>query len=97
MHGDDLGAPAAMTIDALVHSNPTSPSMAHSTTTAPPRRRLRKPAIETYFAQGAGTAAAAPGRRDEGLWAQLGGGAGSKRFRDANDDGGRVDAAKRMY
>ncbi|EPT01689.1 hypothetical protein FOMPIDRAFT_1119901 [Fomitopsis schrenkii] len=49
---------AAMSIDALVHSNPTSPSNNHAT---PPRQpsaqqfrpeqRQRKPAIEKYFTQ----------------------------------------------
>ncbi|KAF8175807.1 hypothetical protein BJ912DRAFT_1064082 [Pholiota molesta] len=96
---DDDGGIAAMTIDALVHSNPTSPTMPH----AQPRRRLKKPSIEVYFMQAPPPGAAASGsaRREEGGWSRAGGGAGpsagTKRYRDVNDDGGRVDGGKRMY
>lgn len=49
---------AAMSIDALVHSNPTSPSNNHASPPSRqtsgqfrPEQRQRKPAIEKYFTQ----------------------------------------------
>ena len=70
-----------MTIDSLVHSNPTSPMMANASTSQQGRRRLKKPSIDVYFLGG--------GRRESGTWAQ-------KRTRDV-DDAGRPEPAKRMY
>lgn len=84
-----------MTIESLVHSNPTSPVMAHtgnqgpssSSAAAERRRRLKKPSIDVYFMQ------MPTARRDStsGSW----NGGNSKRGRE--DDGGRPEAAKRMY
>ncbi|PPQ98178.1 hypothetical protein CVT26_003224 [Gymnopilus dilepis] len=75
------GGSTAMTIDSLVHSNPTSPMMANASTSQQGRRRLKKPSIDVYFLGG--------GRRESGTWAQ-------KRTRDV-DDAGRPEPAKRMY
>ncbi len=93
---DEPGAAPPMPIDALVHSNPTSPVMAHTAAGGRARRRLKKPSIDVYFIQALPASASGAARRDDGMWAQGAGGAGNKRYRDASDDG-RPDAAKRMY
>ena len=97
---DEPGAAPPMPIDALVHSNPTSPVMAHTAAGGRARRRLKKPSIDVYFIQVLSGSASGGGggasRRDDGMWAQGTSGAGNKRYRDASDYG-RPDAAKRMY
>lgn len=72
-----------MTIDSLVHSNPTSP-----TNTSGRRRVLKRPSIDLYFLQ-----SEVQQRRDSGSWNR-----GIKRYRDS-DDGGAQQAArsKRVY
>ena len=78
-----------MTIDSLVHSNPTSPVMAHTGHQGPSaerRKRLRKPSIDGYFMQMQTST-----RRESLTWS----GVNSKRVRE--DDGGRPEASKRMY
>jgi len=79
-----------MTIESLVHSNPTSPVMSHTGNQGPSaaerRRRLKKPSIDVYFMQMPTST-----RRESGTWS----GVNSKRPRE--DDGGRPEASKRMY
>jgi hypothetical protein len=74
-----------MTIESLVHSNPTSPVMGNQSA-AERRRRLKKPSIDMYFMQMPTSM-----RRESGTW----NGVNSKRIRE--DDGGRPEASKRMY
>ncbi|KAF8910473.1 hypothetical protein CPB84DRAFT_1763776 [Gymnopilus junonius] len=81
------GGSTAMTIESLVHSNPTSPMMANASTSHRAQRRLKKPSIEEYFLQPPGSA-----RRESGTWTRN----SNKRYRDA-DDAGRPEPAKRMY
>ncbi|KAG6862024.1 hypothetical protein C0995_008212 [Termitomyces sp. Mi166 len=54
-HGHSQAIPGtpSLSIASLVHSNPTTPIMAHTHTTAPsrPRRPRRKPSIDVYFSQ----------------------------------------------
>ena len=63
-----------MTIDSLVHSNPTSPSNSSSGR----RRVLKRPSIDVYFLQ-----SEVQQRRDSGSWNR-----GVKRYRRDSDDGG---------
>ena len=78
-----------MTIESLVHSNPTSPILAHSgnqaSATERRRRRLKKPSIDVYFTQ---TSSSSSSKRESGGWS-------GKRLRE--DDVGRTESAKRMY
>ncbi|KAF8972273.1 hypothetical protein BDZ97DRAFT_1783990 [Flammula alnicola] len=98
MEGDSSGGSGAMTIDSLVHSNPTSPMMgnvnaggAGGAGSGSRRRSMRKPSIDVYFTQAQGS------RREDGSWSRGNNRSGNKRYRDAADDGGRPDPAKRMY
>lgn len=83
------GGSAAMTIESLVHSNPTSPVMSHTgnQSAAERRRRLKKPSIDVYFMQMPTST-----RRESGTWNGVN---SSKRLWE--DDGGRPEASKRMY
>ncbi|KIM40711.1 hypothetical protein M413DRAFT_11545 [Hebeloma cylindrosporum] len=95
---DPPQTPGAMTIESLVHSNPTSPVMAHTANQGPSsaaaaaaaerRRRLKKPSIDVYFTQ-----MSISSRRESGSWNA--GIQSNKRFRE--DDGGRTESAKRVY
>jgi hypothetical protein len=64
-----------MTIDSLVHSNPTSPS---NSSPAGRRRVLKRPSIDVYFLQ-----SEVQQRRDSGSWNR-----GVKRYRRDSDEGG---------
>ncbi|KAF9555131.1 hypothetical protein CPC08DRAFT_695851 [Agrocybe pediades] len=73
------GGSAVMTIESLVHSNPTSPVMQHgapggSGSGGRRRRRLMKPSIDVYFVQAAsGSAAggsAGRSRAESGSWSR---------------------------
>lgn len=76
----------AMTMDSLVHSNPTSPN---SSSEASRRRRvLKRPSIDVYFLQ-----SGVQQRRDSGSWNRVN---NNKRFRDV-DDGGNQERSKRVY
>jgi len=77
-----------MTIDSLVHSNPTSPSGGNSSPEASRRRRiLKRPSIDVYFLQSGSMQ-----RGDNGSWNR----GNNKRYRDA-DDGGNQERSKRVY
>ncbi|KAF8150187.1 hypothetical protein B0H34DRAFT_732937 [Crassisporium funariophilum] len=83
---EDTTGSTPMTIESLVHSNPTSPIMGNAARPAGgERRRLHKPSIDVYFMQSPAA------RRESGSWNR-----NNKRYRDA-DDSGRPDSAKRMY
>ena len=71
-----------MTIDSLVHSNPTTPNGKSSGR----RRVLKRPSIDVYFLQ-----SDVQQRRDSGSWNR-----GNKRYRDV-DDGGQQARSKRVY
>jgi hypothetical protein len=93
------GGSTAMTIESLVHSNPTSPAggtgagsgngsqQGQGQGSAERMRRLKKPSIDVYFMQMPMLL-----RRGSLLWS---GGGGNKRHRD--DDAGRPGPSKRMY
>ncbi|KDR68573.1 hypothetical protein GALMADRAFT_146227 [Galerina marginata CBS 339.88] len=81
------GGSTAMTIESLVHSNPTSPMMGNAASSGSGRRRrLRKPSIDVYFMQ------MSP-RRESGTWSRN---TNNKRYRDV-DDMGRPEPGKRVY
>lgn len=74
-----------MTIDSLVHSNPTSPTIGNTNPGTTRRRRvLKRPSIDVYFLQSQG------GIRDSGTWNR----GSNKRYRDS-DDGG-LERSKRV-
>ena len=73
-----------MTIDSLVHSNPTSPT---NTSGGGRRRVLKKPSIDVYFLQ-----SEVQQRRDSGSWNR-----GIKRFRDSDDGNTQQTRSKRVY
>ncbi|RDB25706.1 hypothetical protein Hypma_006891 [Hypsizygus marmoreus] len=52
-YAEGQGTPrsSTLTIESLVHSNPPTPTMAHSATSGRPRRIRRKPSIGVYFTQ----------------------------------------------
>ena len=72
-----------MTIDSLVHSNPTSPNGNGG------RRTVKRPSIDVYFLQ-----SGVQQRRDAGgSW-----NAGNKRYRDSDEGGGGGQGrSKRVY
>ena len=97
-----------MTIESLVHSNPTSPNNTNSGSRG---RKLRKPSIDVYFPRGQGGGGLSPlvstsTLRDAGpggpSWMPIRGNNNNnnnnnnKRLREI-DDVGRVDESKRMY
>ena len=102
------GGTSAMTIESLVHSNPTSPN--HPNNGGSGGRKLRKPSIDVYFPRGQGgggsgspmvssttlrglSATSASGAAG---WIPIRRDKNNKRYREA-DDVGRVDESKRMY
>ena len=72
-----------MTIDSLVHSNPTSPT----NTSSGRRRVLKRPSIDVYFLQ-----SEVQQRRDSGSWNR-----GIKRFRESDDGNTQQARSKRVY
>jgi len=82
--GGGSGSVPLMTMDSLVHSNPTSP-----TNTSGRRRVLKRPSIDVYFLE-----SEVQQRRDSGSWNR-----GIKRYRDSDDGGGGAQQArsKRVY
>ena len=89
-----------MTIESLVHSNPTSPNNLNGLSHG---RKLRKPSIDLYFPRGQGGGGLSPlvstsALRDVGAsgtgWMPIRG--NNKRVRET-DDVGRADESKRMY
>ena len=80
-----------MTIDSLVHSNPTTPTNGNSSSTTSSssggrRRVFKRPSIDVYFLQ-----SEVQQRRDSESWNR-----GNKRYRDL-DDGGQQARSKRVY
>ena len=101
--GATPGGTSPMTIESLVHSNPTSPSHPNGGSGSS-SRKLRKPSIDVYFPRGqGGRGSRSPIVSTSTLRGPSGAGAGwipirrdNKRYREA-DDVGRVDESKRMY
>ncbi|KAG5340892.1 hypothetical protein C0989_012644 [Termitomyces sp. Mn162] len=52
-HSQAISGTSSLSIASLVHSNPPTPTMAHThtTTSSRPRRPRRKPSIDVYFSQ----------------------------------------------
>ena len=87
--GDDNNVPP-MTIDSLVHSNPTTPTNGNNSSSNinnGRQRVLKRPSIDVYFLQ-----SDVQQRRDSGSWNR-----GNKRYRDLSDDGGQEGHSKRVY
>lgn len=101
------GGTSAMTIESLVHSNPTSPNHPNNGGSGG-GRKLRKPSIDVYFPRGQGgsgspivstaTLRGLSGASASGTagWIPIRRDNNNKRYREA-DDVGRVDESKRMY
>src|SRR5258705_4240709 len=98
--GTTPGGTSPMTIESLVHSNPTSPN--HPNGGSGGGRKLKKPSIDVYFPRGQGGGGGSPlvststlrGAGSATGWIPIRG--NSKRYREA-DDAGRVDESKRMF
>jgi len=99
------GGTSAITIESLVHSNPTSPNHPNNGGS----RKLMKPSIDVYFPRGQGGGGSGSpivsSTTLRGLSVASASGASvwipirrdnNKRYREA-DDVGRVDESKRMY
>ncbi|KAF8805420.1 hypothetical protein BYT27DRAFT_7104597 [Phlegmacium glaucopus] len=81
------GSVPVMTIDSLVHSNPSSPNVGNSSSEPSRRRRmLKRPSIDVYFLQSGPMQ-----RRDSGSWNR-----GNKRYREDDGDGNQ-ERSKRVY
>ena len=99
--GATPGGTSPMTIESLVHSNPSSPNHPNGG-----ERKLRKPSIDMYFprGQGGGGSGSSPLVSTSTLRTPSGGAGGAwipirgnnKRYREP-DDVGRVDESKRMF